>query len=79
MQVEVTSVGRDENFYTINGNPARHAVLNMQANGKSVSGDCYIIAHGNDFFIEMYYEIPGSSPSDASTATGIMQTFTIIG
>jgi hypothetical protein len=76
IQMNVTSVERDITQYTINGNPARRMILNFLANGHPLSGDCYIIAHGNTYYIEFYSSMVGSSQEDASNSVGIMQSFT---
>jgi FlaG/FlaF family flagellin (archaellin) len=78
IQMNVTSVERDINQYTINGNPARRMILNFLANGQPLSGDCYIIAHGNTYYIEFYSAMVGSSQEDASNSVGIMQSLTTI-
>ena len=74
--VKITSVEKDSNYYMINGNPARRLVLHWQINGEPLSGDAYIIAHENAYYVEIYSAMVGSSQSDASTASEIMRTFT---
>ena len=46
-QMKVISTVKDSNYYTINGDPARRVTLNTQINGEPLSGDFYLIAHGN--------------------------------
>ena len=76
LQMKVISVEKDNNYYMINGNPARRMVVHWEANGQSLSGDGYIIAHGNAYYMEFYSAMNGSTQSDASTASNIMRTFT---
>jgi hypothetical protein len=70
----INSIKKDENYYTINGNPARHISFTLQ----SINVDCYMIAIGNNMYVEMYYAIPGSPLTEKSNATSIMQTFNTI-
>jgi hypothetical protein len=74
----IVSVEKDSNYYVINENPARHMVLHWQFNGQPFSGDAYIIAHGNAYYLELFCVMGGASQSDTSTATTIMRTFTTI-
>ncbi|WP_292370724.1 hypothetical protein [Methanoregula sp. UBA64] len=74
-KVKFTSIVKDSNYYLINGNPARRMTLYMTANGESLSGDWYVIAHGNKYYILGYSAMNGATQSDSSTATTIMQTF----
>lgn len=76
IQAEIASVEKDSNYYMINGNPARRMVINWLINGKSLSGESYIIAHDNAYYVELYSAMVGSSQSDAATASNIMRTFT---
>jgi hypothetical protein len=73
--LKLVEVVKDSNYYTINGNPARHMLLRTQANGQSLDGDFYLIAHGNQYFVEGYMGMYGSTVADEKTATEIMQTF----
>jgi len=77
-ETQTTSIGRDEGFYTINGNPARHFTFTSEVYGIPENDDGYLIAHGNDLYVEAYFAMPGSFSSDASNATEIMETFTTI-
>jgi hypothetical protein len=75
--VKLIGVIKDSNYYSINGYPARKVTLNTQVNGQSLNGDFYLIAHENRYYIEGYFAMIGSTQSDASTASGILRTFTV--
>ena len=76
--MKIVSVEKDSNYYMINENPARRMVIHMEANGQSLSGDSYIIAHENAYYIEFYSAMAGATQSDTSIASNIMRTFTTI-
>jgi len=75
--MKLIGVIRDTNYYSVNGYPARKVTLNIQVSGQSMTTDCYVIAHENFYYIESYWAMAGSTQSDASTANGIMRTFSI--
>ena len=75
-QIKITSFVKDSNQYLINGNPARHVSVYSQMSGENLNGDFYLIAHENAYYIAGYFASSGSSQSDSTTATNIMQTFT---
>jgi hypothetical protein len=75
-QFTLNNVVKDSNYYLINGNPARHVGFNMIINGQSLPTDCYLIAHENSYYCLFYFAMAGSTPSDASTASNIMRSFT---
>jgi hypothetical protein len=72
----VNSMMKDSNDYLINGNPARHAEFNSTVNREFESADYYIISHENAYYSEWYFATPGSTQSDALTASDIMHSFT---
>jgi hypothetical protein len=74
-QIKVTSLVKDSNQYQINGNPARRVSVYSQSGGEPLSGDFYLIAHGNSYYVIGYFAMTGSLQSDSSTATNIMRTF----
>ena len=78
LQVKVIFVEKDSNYYMINGNPARRMVIHMESNGQSLIGDSYIIAHENAYYMELYFAMVGATQSDATTASTIMQTLTVL-
>jgi len=76
IQINVTSVERDNTQYIINRNPARRMILNFLVNGHALSGDCYVIAHGDTYYIEFYSAMIKSSKDDASNSVDIMRSLT---
>jgi hypothetical protein len=74
-QITVSNIEKDSNYYLINGNPARHVKFDFNINGQSLSTDSYVIAYKNAYYYLWYLAMPGSSQSDASTASNIMRTF----
>jgi len=74
-QMKIISMVKDSNYYQINGNPARKVTVNTLINGEPLSGDFYLIAHENLYYVEGFFAMEGSTPYDASTATNIMRTF----
>jgi len=78
IQTKVDSVEKDNNYYKINGNPARHVGINFEVKGQRLHGDGYLIAHEHLYYLEFYTAMEGASQADASTASNIMQTFSIL-
>ena len=76
--VKISSLQKDYNYYTINGNPARRVTVYMTMNGQPLSGDWYIIAHENIYYILGYAAMDGSTQVDSSAASNIMRTFATI-
>jgi len=77
-QMKFTSFVKDSNYYLINENPARRVTVYSQIGEETLHGDAYIIAHENSYYVEMYFAMVGSTQYDATTASTIMQTFTVL-
>lgn len=77
-EVKFSSIQKDNSYYLINGNPARRVTVYSTVGGESLSGDWYVIAHGNKYYVLGYFAMTGSTQSDSSTASNIMHTFTAL-
>jgi ribosomal protein L40E len=74
----ISSVEPDTHLYVINGNPARRIIMTTDINGKLLTGNCYMIAHGDKYFVEYYGAMTGANQADADNSVGIMQSFTTV-
>jgi hypothetical protein len=72
------TIVRDDNAYTLNGNPARklHAVLLL--NNKEVASNHYIIRHDKVYYIVSYVMYEPSAAQYSSTATEVIESFRTI-
>jgi len=81
-QFRIISVTKDQNFYQINGNPARHLSIMVQYGSSApASLDGYLISSGNSWYSEYWGAgnegiSPGPSQMDHDTALAIVKTFT---
>jgi hypothetical protein len=66
---------RDENSYTLNGNPTRRLQAVLLLNNKQVPSDHYIIRHNNVYYIMSYIQYDSSAAQYSNTATESMETF----
>lgn len=73
--VNPTSVIRDENSYTFNGNPARHLQIELTVENSPMTSDVYIIRHDDIYYTLSYLTIEPSAQKYSSTAVEIIKTF----
>jgi hypothetical protein len=69
------TITRDEQSYTLNGNPTRKLQAVLLLNNKQIPSEHYIIRHNKVYYIMSYIQYDPSASQYSETANEIMQTF----
>ena len=69
------TITRDEQTYTLNGNPTRKLQAVLLLNNKQIPSEHYIIRHNKVYYIMSYVQYEPSASQYSATANEVMQTF----